>query len=151
MYGTVMKYFVVFCLLIFLGTALNLSWIQFMVGKTYRSGLAVVPILLLANLFLGIYFNLSIWYKLTGRTRMGMWLTLVGAAITLVLNFLWIPSQNPYTGGYMGCAWTTLICYGTMMVLSYFIGQRYYHVKYDVPRILGYIGFALALFFICLC
>ncbi|HLG04183.1 MAG TPA: oligosaccharide flippase family protein [Bacteroidia bacterium] len=146
LYGKIMKYFVVFCLLIFIGTSLNLSWIQLLVGEEYRSGIAVVPILLLANLFLGMYFNLSIWYKLTGRTRFGMWLTLVGAAITLVLNFRWIPSAHPVFGGYMGSAWATLICYGTMMILSYIIGQRYYRVKYDVPRILGYIALAVLLF-----
>lgn len=146
-YGSVMKYFVIFCLIIFLGTTLNLSWIKYFVSARYRTGLPVVPILLLANLFLGMYFNLSIWYKLTGRTRFGMWLTLVGAAITLVLNFLWIPSHSAIVGGYMGSAWATLICYASMMVLSYFIGQRYYYVKYDVTRILSYLGLALALFF----
>lgn len=148
LYGKVMTYFVIFCLIIFLGTTMNISWIKYFVGKEYRSGLPVVPILLLANLFLGMYFNLSIWYKLTGRTKFGMWITLVGAAITLILNFLWIPSSNIYVGGFMGSAWATLICYSSMMVISYFIGQKYYHVDYDVARILGYLGFAIALFFI---
>jgi len=148
LYGKVMKYFVIFCLIIFLGTTLNISWIKYFVGKEYRSGLAVVPILLLANLFLGMYFNLSIWFKLTGKTRFGMWITLFGAAITLILNFAWIPSSNVYVGGYMGSAWATFICYGMMMVLSYFIGQKYYHVDYDVVRILGYLFLAIALFFV---
>ncbi|HEU4717491.1 MAG TPA: oligosaccharide flippase family protein [Bacteroidia bacterium] len=146
LYGRVLKYFLLFCLLIFLGTTLNLSWIQYFVGKRYRVGIPVVPILLFANLCLGMYFNLSIWYKLTGRTRFGMWLTLFGALITLVLNFAWIPSQG-YFHSYMGSAWATLICYAVMMVLSYIFGQRYYHVKYDLPRLLMYTGLALALFF----
>jgi O-antigen/teichoic acid export membrane protein len=147
LYGKVMTYFVIFCLIIFLGTTMNLSWIQYLIGRNYRSGLAVVPILLLANLFLGMYFNLSIWYKLTGRTRFGMWLTLFGAAITLVLNFMWIPSTNIHYGGYMGSAWTTLICYGTMMVISYFIGQKFYPVEYDVVKVLSYLVFAVGLYF----
>ncbi|MBI3511772.1 MAG: polysaccharide biosynthesis C-terminal domain-containing protein [Bacteroidetes bacterium] len=147
MYGKVMTWFVIFCLLIFLGTTLNISWIKYFVGKEYRAGLPVVPILLLANLFLGMYFNLSIWYKLTGRTKFGMWLTLFGAAITLLLNFLWIPSANIYYGGYMGSAWATLICYASMMVLSYFVGQKYYRVDYDVFRVLAYLSFAIGLFF----
>lgn len=147
LYAKVMNYFVVFCLLIFLGTTLNLSWIQYFVGEEYRKGLGVVPILLLANLFLGMYFNLSIWYKLTGRTRFGMWLTLFGAAITLALNFLWIPSQSKFFGGYMGSAWATLICYAAMMILSYIFGQKYYYVRYDLLRIGGYLVLALGLFF----
>jgi O-antigen/teichoic acid export membrane protein len=147
LYAKVMNYFVVFCLLIFLGTTLNISWIQYMVGENYRAGLPVVPILLLANLFLGVYFNRSIWYKLTGRTRFGMWITLVGAAITLTLNILWIPSASEYFGGFMGSAWATLICYGVMMVISYFTGQRHYYVPYDVPRLLGYTAFAIVLYF----
>jgi O-antigen/teichoic acid export membrane protein len=148
LYGKVMTYFVIFCLLIFLGTTLNISWIQYFVGKEYRSGLPVVPILLLANLFLGMYFNLSIWFKLTGKTRFGMFITIIGAIITLFLNFAWIPSSNEYVGGYMGSAWATLICYCSMMILSFFIGQKYYRVDYDVVRVLGYLTFAIALFFI---
>lgn len=146
-YATVMTLFVVFCLAIFLGTTMNLSWIQYMIGENYRSGLKVVPILLIANMCLGIYFNLSIWYKLTGRTQFGMWLTIAGATVTLVLNFLWIPSDG-YFGGYMGSAWATLICYALMMVLSYFIGQKYFPVPYKVTRIMGYTTLALGLYFI---
>lgn len=146
MYATVMTYFVLFCLVIFLGTTMNLSWIQYMIGENYRSGIAVVPILLFANMCLGVYFNLSIWYKLTGRTQFGMWLTLIGAAVTLSLNFLWIPSTG-YFGGYMGSAWATLICYTFMMLLSYFIGQKYYSVPYRTGKLVGYTTFALVLFF----
>ncbi|HTF04505.1 MAG TPA: oligosaccharide flippase family protein [Bacteroidia bacterium] len=146
MYSTVMTYFVVFCLAIFLGTTMNLSWIQYMIGESYRGGMEVVPILLFANMCLGIYFNLSIWYKLTARTQFGMWLTLAGAIVTLTLNFIWIPSTG-YFAGYMGSAWATLICYTLMMILSYFIGQKYFPVPYQTARILGYIGLALALYF----
>lgn len=144
LYAKVMTIFAIFCAFIFLATTVNLSWIQYFVGEKYREGMDVVPILLVANLFLGIYFNLSIWYKLTGRTRSGMWITLIGAIITLSLNFIWIPSHG-YFGGYMGSAWATLICYATMMVISYSAGQKYYPVAYDLKRILGYIGLAIVL------
>lgn len=147
MYSTVMTYFVIFCLVIFLGTTMNLSWIQYMIGENYREGIGVVPILLFANLCLGVYFNLSIWYKLTGKTQYGMWITLAGAAITIGLNLLWIPSQG-YFSSYMGSAWATLICYASMMVVSYFMGQKHYPVPYQVQRILSYIITALVLFFI---
>jgi O-antigen/teichoic acid export membrane protein len=147
LYGKVMTFFVAFCLILFLGTTLNLSWIKYFVGSGFREGLPVVPILLLANLFLGVYFNLSIWYKLTGRTRFGMWLTLVGAVLTLVLNFIWIPSTG-YFASYMGSAWATLICYAVMMVLSYIIGQRYYPINYDLKKVLGYFALAMLLYFV---
>jgi hypothetical protein len=75
-----------------------------------------------------------------------MWLTPFGAAITLVLNFLWIPSSDAHFGGYMGSAWATLICYASMMILSYFVGQKYYRVDYDVVRVLGYLSLAIGLF-----
>jgi O-antigen/teichoic acid export membrane protein len=145
-YATVMTYFIVFCLAIFLGTTMNISWIQYMIGPEYRTGLPVVPVLLLANMCLGIYFNLSIWFKLTGRTQFGMWLTIIGAAVTLLLNFIWIPSDG-YFGGYIGSAWATLICYALMMVMSYFIGQKYFPVPYQVDKALGYFALGIALYF----
>jgi O-antigen/teichoic acid export membrane protein len=144
-YADVMKYFVIICSLIFLGTMLNMSWIQRFVGPAYLSGLGVVPILLLANLCLGVFFNLSIWYKLTGETRYGAYLTLYGAIVTLLLNFLWIPSHG-FFGGYMGSAWATLICYASMMVISYIVGQRKYYIQYDLSRILGYLFISLTLY-----
>jgi O-antigen/teichoic acid export membrane protein len=144
-YADVMKFFVIICSIIFLGTMLNMSWIQLFVGPHFRSGLHVVPILLLANLCLGVFFNLSIWYKLSGETRFGAYLTLYGAVVTLLLNFIWIPSSG-YFAGYMGSAWATLICYASMMVISYVIGQRKYYIRYDLPRILGYLFISLTLF-----
>jgi O-antigen/teichoic acid export membrane protein len=144
-YADVMKYFVIICAAIFLGTMMNMSWIQGFVGKAFRSGIAVVPILLLANLCLGVFFNLSIWYKLSGETRFGAYLTVYGAAVTLVLNFLWIPTSG-FFGGYMGSAWATLICYASMTLISYFIGQKKYHIPYDLGRILGYLFISLTLY-----
>lgn len=144
-YADVMKFFMIICAVIFLGTMMNMSWIQAYVGKDFRSGLPVVPILLLANLCLGIFFNLSIWYKLSGETRYGAYLTIYGAIVTLALNLLWIPSTG-YFGGYMGSAWATLICYASMMVISYFVGQHKYYIRYDLTRILGYLFISLTLF-----
>jgi O-antigen/teichoic acid export membrane protein len=142
-YAEVMKYFVMICSVIFLATMMNLPWIQFFIGKQYRQGLQVVPILLLANLFLGVFFNLSIWYKLTGKTMYGAYLTFFGAIITLLLNFYLIPRI-----GYMGSAWATLICYGTMMVASYLIGQKQYYINYHLLSILGYIGLSVSLYLV---
>lgn len=145
-YADIMKYFVIVCSLIFLGTMLNIQWIQYFAGtEEFRTGIRVVPILLLANMFLGIFFNQSIWYKLTGQTHYGAFLTIFGAIITITLNFYWIPRI-----GYMGCAWATLICYASMMIVSYFLGNKHYPVDYDLKRILGYLGLSVTLYFISL-
>jgi O-antigen/teichoic acid export membrane protein len=143
--AVIMKYFVIICSTIFLGTTMNLDWIQYFVGADFRKGMDVVPILLLANLFLGIFINQSIWYKLTGQTGYGAILTIFGAVITISLNFYWIPRI-----GYMGSAWATLICYASMMIVSYFLGNKHYPVNYDLKRILGYLGLSLTLYFISL-
>lgn len=141
----ILKYFAIGCSFIFLGTMMNLSWIQRFVSEPYRVGLPVVPILLLANLFLGVYFNLSIWFKLTGQTRFGAYITIVGAAITLVINFVFIPKFS-----YMASAWATFFSYGGMMILSYFLGKKYYPIKYNIKSILFFFGFAVAFYFISL-
>jgi O-antigen/teichoic acid export membrane protein len=102
----------------------------------------VVPVLLLANWFLGIYFNLSMWYKLTGQTRYGAGFSLLGAAVTIVLLFVLVPAW-----GYLGAAWATLACYGVMMIVAYVAGQRNYPIPYDVPRIVSYILMAVLVYF----
>lgn len=141
LYALVMRWFVIACAFIFLGVMANIAWVQYFVGFNYRLGLAVVPILLLANLCLGVFFNLSIWYKLTEQTRFGTYLTLWGAAVTLALNVYWIPRI-----GYMGAAWATLVCYASMAVWSYILGQKFYKVPYDLSRMLGYPLLALAVY-----
>jgi Na+-driven multidrug efflux pump len=104
---------------------------------------------MLANLFLGVYYNLSIWYKLTSKTIWGAWLSVIGAVITLILNFWWIPlSADHYIHGYVGSAWATFICYGSMMILSYLIGQRYFPVNYNLKKFTGYLGFAVVLYLV---
>lgn len=140
-YADIMKFFVIACAIIFLGTMMNISWIQYFVGEPFREGMHVVPVLLLANLCLGIFINQSIWYKLTGQTRFGAYLSIFGAIITLLLNFVWIP-----VFGYVGSAWATLICYASMMIVSYFMGNKHYPVNYDLKRILGYIALSLTLY-----
>ncbi len=139
----VMKYYVLFCLFLFLGTMMNLPWLQKVVSENYRSGLGVVPILLLANLCVGVYWNLSIWFKLTGQTKFGAIITVMGAVITLVINFVGIPKF-----GYMACAWATLASYGAMMVASYLLGQKHYPIKYNLRSISVFTFLALGFYFI---
>jgi len=107
----------------------------------------VIPVLMMANIFLGIYYNLSIWYKLTGKTLWGAWLSVIGALITLGLNFWWIPLGTDYWfHGYIGSAWATFFCYGTMMVLAYLLGQKYYPIPYNLKKITGYLLLAMVLY-----
>lgn len=137
----VMKYFIIFCLLLFLGTVLNLAWIKYFVGPAYWQGLKVVPVLLLANLCLGVVYNLSVWYKLSGQTRFGAIVAIAGAAITLIINVIFVPAYS-----YIACAWATLAAYGGMMILSYFFGQKHYPVKYNLRAIMVYTLLTLALY-----
>ncbi len=140
-YATVLNYFVIFCVFIFLLVTLYIDLFKFFVGAPYREGLHVVPVLLLANLLLGVYVNLSIWYKLTDRTLMGAWVALAGSAVTVALLWWWVPVY-----GYEGAAWTHLVCYGLMVVLSYGLGRRYYPVPYDLRRVVGYPLLGLSLY-----
>jgi O-antigen/teichoic acid export membrane protein len=145
-YADVMKYFVIICAFIFLAVMLYIDVVKYFVGNSgseYYKGLPVVPILLLANMCLGIYYNLSIWYKLTDKTRFGAYISVIGALITTVLNLWWIPII-----GYMGSAWATLICYASMMIISFFYGQKHYHINYNLKKLFGYISLSLGLFFI---
>ncbi len=142
-YAKVLKFFVIFCVFIFLLVTLYIDFFKYFVGEEYRAGLEVVPILLLANLFLGIYVNLSIWYKLTDRTLMGAFVSLSGALLTIVLNVWWIPIL-----GYVGSAWATLACYVSMAMLSYLLGRHYYPVAYEVRRVLAYILLGVSLYFL---
>jgi len=145
MYANMMKYFVMVTSAIFLGTMLYMDIIIHFIGKDFRSGAPVIPILLLANLFLGIYYNLSVWYKLTNKTKFGAYISIFGAFVTLTLNFYWIPRI-----GYTGSAWATFICYGSMMLISYFIGRKYYPIPYNIKRILFYLSLSVVFYFISL-
>lgn len=140
-YADVLKFFVIFCMFIFLLVTLYIDFFKYFIGDEFRSGLDVVPILLLANLFLGVYVNLSIWYKLTDRTLLGSMVSLGGALLTIQLNLYWIPLY-----GYRGSAWATLVCYAAMAFASYLLGRKYYPVAYDTKRIMGYIGLGVVLY-----
>lgn len=140
-YARVMKWFVITLCFAFLFTALFLDVWKYMVGKEYRTGLGVVPVLLYANLALGIYYNLAVWYKITGQLRWGIGITLFGAALTLAINFAFIPVY-----GMKACAWATAICYVSMMILSYIAGQKYFPVPYATKKLLSYIGVITVLF-----
>jgi O-antigen/teichoic acid export membrane protein len=149
-YAKIMDYFIIVVSLIFLVTMLYLD--DFILPmlvrrKEYWEGRGVIPVLMMANLFLGVYYNLSIWYKLTAKTSWGAWLSLIGAVITLALNFWWIPlSSDHLIYGYYGSAWATFICYGAMMILSYLIGQKYFPVKYNLVKFAGYLGLSVLLY-----
>ena len=142
-YAVIMKYFVIFGLLIFLGMMLYVDLLKIIVQKDYQEGMKAIPLVLLANLFFGIYFTLSLWYKLTDKTKLGAYVAIFGAAITVVLNVLLIPFM-----GYMGSAISTFLGFFIMMVVSYFLGQKYYPVPYPVKRILTYFLIAGIIYFI---
>lgn len=145
-YANITKYFVIFGSLILLGVIVFADIIKkFMLpNPEFWSAMKVVPLIILANFFLGIYNNLSVWYKLTDRTRMGAYISIVGAVLTLVLNFALIPLfQNSGGDGYMGSAIATIVAYGSMMIISWYLGNRYYPVPYDLRKILAYLGLSL--------
>src|SRR5512133_1689372 len=138
-----MKYFIIFGLLIFLGITLFIDVFKIVIGPEYHSGLTVVPSVLMANLFLGIYFNLSLWYKLSDKTWMGALIGGIGAILTIGFNIWLIPLM-----GYMGSAYAVLICFVLMTVISYIVGQKYYRVEYDLKRIMLYFGIAVGLYYL---
>ena len=139
-YATIMKYFVIFgsLMLVFIMAYLDLFKAFLVKDESYWIAIDIVPIILLANLCLGIYFNLAIWYKLTDKTRYGMYLSIVGAIITIAFNYIMIPRI-----GFMASAWATLFAYGVMMLISYVLGQKHYKVPYNVKSIVGYLVLAI--------
>lgn len=142
-YALVLKYFTIFGASIFLIITCYMDVFKHFIGSNFWEGLSIVPILLLANLFLGIMININIWYKLTDKTSIGALVAIGGALLTAVLNIIWIP-----TFGYVGSAWATLIVYGLMALASYLLGQKYYPVKYPIRKIILYLGLAIGLFFV---
>jgi O-antigen/teichoic acid export membrane protein len=141
-YARVMKFFVITLCIMFLGVVLYIDiWKLFIRNPNMYAGLKVVPILLIANMFLGVYYNLSIWYKLSNKTMAGAWITLLGAVITIGINFLLIPRY-----GYMASAWATFFCYGTMMIVSYKWGQKVYFIPYATKKLIAYFVITLLLY-----
>lgn len=142
LYADVMTFFVVAGLFIFLLVNLYLDYFILFIGKSFREGSHIVPVILMANLVMGIFFNLSIWYKLTNKTMIGAALVILGALITVVINTLYIPRY-----GYVASAWAHLICYSVMVLLSFLWSRKHYAVPYRTGRILIYIGIALVIYF----
>lgn len=142
-YALILKYFVIFGLFIFLGISLFLDLFKALhiIDSRYYSGLKVVPLVLMANLFLGIYYTLSLWYKLTDKTRYGAYFSIIGAVLSLAINIAFIPLY-----GYMASAYAVLICFLVMSVLSYIYGQKHFPVAYPIKRIAMYFLLALILY-----
>lgn len=142
LFADVLKYFVIFGMLIFLGVMFYLDIVKILIDKKYHDGLDIVPLVLLANFFLGIFFSLSLWYKLTDKTRFGAYIALGGAAVTLILNVILVPRI-----GYYGAAIAILICSVLMTVTSYILGRKHYPIPYDLKRIALYFGMGMLLYF----
>lgn len=142
-YADAMKYFVIFSLLIFLGMMLYIDFFKFFVEKNYWEGLSVVPIVLVSFIFQGIFFNLSLWYKLTDKTMYGAWFSILGTVIIVSGNVLLVPKY-----GYTGSAWSAFACYFVIMLVSYYFGQKHMPIKYDLKTIGLYSLLTIGLFFI---
>ncbi|GEC70677.1 polysaccharide biosynthesis protein [Flavobacterium flevense] len=139
-YAMVTKYFVIFGSFIMLSVIVFADFFKMLMirDESYWIAMKVVPLIILANFCLGIYTNLSVWYKLIDKTYIGAYISIVGAIITLVLNFLLIPSHS-----YLGSAIATLAAYGSMMLISYYLGNKYYPIPYDFKKIGGYLGLSV--------
>lgn len=140
-YADAMKFFIIFSLLIFLGMMFYLDILKFIIKSDYWSGLRVVPIVLFSYIFQGIFFNLSIWYKLVDKTAYGAYLSFAGMIITLAVNIAFVPTHS-----YMASAAASLCCYLAITVGSYLLGQKYYPIAYDLKSIAIYFAVALGLF-----
>ncbi len=142
-YADVMKYFILFGLIIFLGVTLFADIVKYFIGPAYWEGIYILPIVLMANLLLGITFNLSIWYKLNDMTRYGAYIGLSGAAVTIIMNVLLVPRYS-----YLGAAWGHLSAYVVMVILSYYWGQKFYRINYQRRRIAFYFLLSVGLFLV---
>ena len=134
-YATILQYFVIALSILFVALIANIEILKFFIRKEeYWVGLPAVPYLLMGYVFLGIYMNLSIWYRLSDQTRFGLYISVIGAGITIVLNLVLIPRFS-----YMGSAWVSMAAYATMTIISYILGQKYYPIPYNLKKILAYI------------
>ncbi len=139
-YAVTMKYFVITALILFLGINLYPEVVQVLIGENFRESLIVVPIISMAYLLLGIFINQSIWYKVDDKTIYGAWITFVGVAVTVAVNVIFVPLF-----GYIAAAWAHVACYLSMVIVSYFVGLKYYPIKYETGKIFLYIVLAVAL------
>ena len=141
MYAQAMKFFIIFTLLAFLAVMFYLDILRHIIGRDYWDGLRVVPIVMAAEIFMGIYFNLSFWYKLIDETRWGAYFSLTGCTILILMNIFLVPQY-----GYIACAWAGFTGYGVAMLLSYFVGQKKYPIQYDLKAIGMYVLLAAVLY-----
>ena len=137
-YAQAMKYYIVFTLLAFLCVMGYIDVLKFIIGESYWEGLRVVPIVMAAEIMFGVFFNLSFWYKLTDRTIWGAYFSGIGAVVLITIDILLIPRFS-----YMACAWAGFAAYATSMLLSYFIGQHYYPIRYPLKDIALYVGLSV--------
>ncbi|MCQ2311402.1 MAG: lipopolysaccharide biosynthesis protein [Paludibacteraceae bacterium] len=145
-YADAMKYYIIFSYLILLGVVVYLDIFKYIIGPAYWEGLKIVPVVLWTYVFQGVYFNLSFWYKLTDQTKWGAYFSLIGLAITVVLQVVGVPRI-----GYWASCGSSLVCYLVIMLLSYFVGRRHLNVPYDMKRIALYtvlIGALLGIFYL---
>ena len=140
-YASAMKYFIIFTLLAFLCVMGWMPVLQYIIGADYREGLGVVPIVMAAEIMMGVYFNLSFWYKLIDKTIYGAWFSLAGCIVLLAVNIIFIPKM-----GYWACAWGGVAGYGTAMVLSYIVGQKKNPIPYPMKDIALYVGLTIIAF-----
>ena len=140
-YAQAMKFYLIFTLLAFLVVMGYLDILKYLIGESYWEGLRVVPIVMAAEIMFGVFFNLSFWYKLTDRTIWGAYFSGIGAVVLIVIDILLIPKFS-----YMACAWAGFAAYATSMLLSYFIGQRYYPIAYPIRQMSQYVILTIILF-----
>ena len=141
MYAQAMKFFIIFTLLAFLAVMFYLDILRYVIGRDYWEGLKVVPIVMAAEMFMGVYFNLSFWYKLTDETKWGAYFSITACTIVILMNVFLIPGY-----GYVACAWAGFTGYAVAMLLSYFVGQKKYPINYDLKSIGGYVLLALVIY-----
>lgn len=142
-YSMVMTYFVIFTLFIFLGVTLFIDVFKYFIGPDFWAGLMIVPIILAAKLFLGVFYNLSVWYKLTNKTLYGATIAVIGAIITIALNIILIPKY-----GFVGSAWANFFCYLSMMIISFLWGRKVYKVNYQLKKIGAYTLLAVIIYYL---
>ena len=140
-YADVLKYFSIFMVIIFLIVTLYLDIFKYFIDPSYFEGLKIVPIVLFANLIMGILFNVNMWYKLAGKTMYGVVITGIGALITIIFNIIFIPMYS-----YMACAWIHVASNFTMLALTYYFGQKFYKIHYDIRKIMIYIGSGIIIY-----
>ncbi|MBO5819240.1 MAG: polysaccharide biosynthesis protein [Bacteroidales bacterium] len=140
-YVEAMKYYIIFAWFIFLGVMFYIDILKYIISPEYHEGLVVVPIVLICYLFQGVYFNLSLWYKLTDKTQWGAYISLIGCALTIIGNIIFVPRY-----GYVAAAWTSLVCFLLMTLISWWLGQKYYPIKYDMKSAVFYSALSIFLF-----